>query len=290
MPDYNNMSVARLRLAATTFGLKANTKRLLVDQLTAIWESVNAERDDEEGQEQNENEDENQNNSEIEQVDDSDDGGPDTNGYESDNLDSLGDRDRDCRSRKASSSLAAEIPSSQFSLGMDGISNLDYDMGPPSDVAEGSTSHNRRRPLHALAYSIGGARESPVVSEEEEQSSGGEATEDEDEDTSSLAGIDSEYEHMSVSQNERSENTPDLERQLYAFLSSATHLRKQFLTYKPLDLEQVWEECQALDITCTRQQLQRYLDQQGIINVVPARSKLKSWRSARAAKQKRVAK
>ncbi|KAF9168479.1 hypothetical protein BGX20_011300 [Mortierella sp. AD010] len=291
MPDYNNMSVARLRLAATTFGLKANTKRLLVDQLTAIWKSVNAERDDEEGQEQNENEDENQNNNnEIEQVDDSDDGGPDINGYKSDNLDNLGDRDKYSRCREASSSLAAEIPSSQYSLGMDGISSLDYDMGPSSDVAEGSASHNRRRPPHALAFSIGGAGESPVVSEEEEQSSGGEATEDENEDTSSLAGIDSEYEHMSVSQNERSENTPDLERQLYAFLSSATHLRKQFLTYKPLDLEQVWEECQALDIKCTRQQLQRYLDQQGIINIVPPRSKLKSWRSARAAKQKRVAK
>ncbi|KAF9585207.1 hypothetical protein BGW38_003427 [Lunasporangiospora selenospora] len=42
MPNYEAMSVARLRMSAATFGLKAGTKRSLVDQLTALWTSLKA--------------------------------------------------------------------------------------------------------------------------------------------------------------------------------------------------------------------------------------------------------
>ena len=46
MPDYKSMSMARLRLAATTFGLKeGTTKGALVQKLTRIWEQLNQDRE-----------------------------------------------------------------------------------------------------------------------------------------------------------------------------------------------------------------------------------------------------
>jgi hypothetical protein len=40
-PDYENMSLARLRVVAMTFGLRAASKRVVVDQLIAIWDKLN---------------------------------------------------------------------------------------------------------------------------------------------------------------------------------------------------------------------------------------------------------
>ncbi|KAF9971269.1 hypothetical protein BGZ73_005817 [Actinomortierella ambigua] len=42
MPDFEHMSVPRLRLAATSFGLRLGNKRKMVDELKAIWMRMNA--------------------------------------------------------------------------------------------------------------------------------------------------------------------------------------------------------------------------------------------------------
>ncbi|KAF9097382.1 hypothetical protein BGX27_000960, partial [Mortierella sp. AM989] len=240
MPDYKNMTVARLRLAATTFGLKAGSKQALVDQLTTIWEGLNSEQDEEGDQEQNENEDVNQDDRVGEYEAESDDEGLlDTNdsGKESDN------RAKGDQSRNSSSSLLAEISSSQFSLGIGTCSFSEHDVSRLPDVAEGSTSQSRRKPRKILAnLNLDEIPESPVVSEVEEEEveemSGNGDSGDEDDDTTSLTGVSSDDDNVQPTQHELADITTDLELQLFTFLKNAAHLSKQYLRYKPLDLEQ----------------------------------------------------
>ncbi|KAG0046240.1 hypothetical protein BGZ83_008561 [Gryganskiella cystojenkinii] len=43
MPDYNAMSLARLKVLTMTFGIKAKNKKVAVEQLMALWEKLNPE-------------------------------------------------------------------------------------------------------------------------------------------------------------------------------------------------------------------------------------------------------
>ncbi|KAF8976673.1 hypothetical protein BGZ46_008065 [Entomortierella lignicola] len=247
MPDYEKMSVPRLRLAATTFGLKSGRKRQLVDQLTAIWESVHADQNNEEAQKQNTDEREAldvqeahdaRDTREYNLVVNSDEGDEYLSDIFSDEegaTNYLQNRAKDKGKGKASMSLLQEVPSSQYSLAVDIDINLEHDTDRLSNVAESSTSHIRRRLLKSNAGPIlGDTAESSVVSDqyendEVEQIFRDDASEDEDEDSSSLTGVGSDDDIVSESQRESSETTPNLERQLYEFLNRATHFRKQFL-------------------------------------------------------------
>ncbi|KAG0201841.1 hypothetical protein BGX28_005441 [Mortierella sp. GBA30] len=255
MPNYENMSMARLRVAAMTFGLKPAKKTLLVEQLTAIWKSLNPNPSPSQ-QQSDDNARPEENNVNEDRLGLSPSGiaaGEDDNLYDAgDDLmeyEGLGSGRRLWRSRSGS------VQESR-------------DFGAGSQVLDADLEH------------------SPVVSDDEDDNE--DDYDDDDEDTSSSQiGLDVE---LAPSLQGSATTTPTLERQLYNFLNTTPHLRRQFLTYKPLDLEQVWEECQTSGIQCTRQQLRRFLDQQGIICFVPAHSTLSSWRKTRAKKRKRVGK
>ncbi|KAF9964306.1 hypothetical protein BGZ70_006659 [Mortierella alpina] len=264
MPLYHLMSVARLRLAATTFGLKPASKGQLVQQLTALWKTLNPTPP---------------------QGEEAAGGG---NGGQGSGLspsgiaagadDGLFDEDEDMNE--------FGISHSQSLRRALGDRSDDNDAG----LEDGGVGSSGTQVLELDSDC------SPIVSEVEDLVAGedeedDECEDDEEEDEVMVAartglGID-----FAPSQEDGSgTTTPTLERQLYEFLNTTTHLRKQILTYKPLDLEQVWEECKEANIDCTRQQLRQFLDQQGIICFVPAHSSLGSWRKTRAKKRKRVGK
>ncbi|KAF9564104.1 hypothetical protein EC968_004635 [Mortierella alpina] len=272
MPLYHLMSVARLRLAATTFGLKPASKSQMVQQLTALWKTLNPSPPLGEGV-------------------------------------AAGGGNENQGSRLSPSGIAAGADDGLFDEDEDmndfGISHsqrLRRALGDRSNDNDAELSDDGVGPSGTQVLELDSDC-SPVVSEAEEVVAGEENEgkeeeaeeenegEDEEEDDAMIApriglGID-----FAPSQDEGSgTTTPTLERQLYEFLNTTPHLRKQLLTYKPLDLEQVWEECKEADIECTRQQLRQFLDQQGIICFVPAHSSLGSWRKTRAKKRKRVGK
>ncbi|CAO3570423.1 unnamed protein product [Mortierella alpina] len=262
MPLYHLMSVARLRLAATTFGLKPASKGQMVQQLTTLWKTLNPTPP--------------QGDQAAGGANGGQGSGLSPSGIAAGADDALFDEDEDMDEYGISHSQSL-----RRALG-DRIDDND------AGLADGGVGSSGTQVLELDSDC------SPIVSEAEDMAAGEEEDdeeEDEEEDDGIVAartglGID-----LAPSQDDGSgTTTPTLERQLYEFLNTTTHLRKQILTYKPLDLEQVWEECKEADIDCTRQQLRQFLDQQGIICFVPAHSSLGSWRKTRATKRKRVGK
>ncbi|KAF9984667.1 hypothetical protein BGZ75_003763 [Mortierella antarctica] len=266
MPMYHLMSIARLRLAATTFGLKPASKSQLVQQLTALWKTLNPTPP---------------------QGEEAAGGGNGSrgiglspSGIAAGGDDGLFDEDEDMNE--------FGISHSQRLRRAIGDRSDDNDAG----LADGGIGSSGTQVLELDSDC------SPIVSEAEDMAAGeveegddddeGEDEEEDDAMAASCTGLGIDFAPSQVEGSGMT--TPTLERQLYEFLNTTTHLRKQILTYKPLDLEQVWEECREADIDCTRQQLRQFLDQQGIICFVPAHSSLSSWRKTRAKKRKRVGK
>ncbi|KAG0249887.1 Membrane-bound transcription factor site-2 protease [Mortierella polycephala] len=180
MPDYARMTVPRLRLVATTFGLKGGNKGLLVEQLTSIWQKLHPDKSSDD-------------------VDEEEEG-----------VGGGGNGGRDVEANHARSKLLSDQdidgigPSIATRHGREGIVN-DND---PGQCPEDNT----------------------VVSEDED---------DEEDDLSpSQVGLggdgddDDDNEDPSLPQQRPAKMTPILERQLFKFLNSTPHLRKQFLSYK----------------------------------------------------------
>ncbi|KAI1314394.1 hypothetical protein EDD11_002220 [Mortierella claussenii] len=309
MPEYSKMSVARLRLAATTFGLKAGNKKLLVEQLTTIWENLNPNPPSDDsgdmGQEQAEAVGGSSNIHVVDDNDDSEDDG--TGGGDGD----FSPRPSYAKRSVPSSNMPMEISSSQFSLqqltgttmnfnlAQDQDQDDDMELGltrMPYTAAEGNGNSSREQRWLPTTFQSMDDDHSPIVSEEEqngadteqESEQGSEQEDVADEETlRSQAGLVDNQE-LSAPQQELAPPVPNLDRQLLEFLNRTAHFRRQLLTYKPLDLEQVWQECQASSVECTRVQLRQFLDQQGIVCIVPAHSTLGSWRKMRSKKRKRT--
>ncbi|KAI8598758.1 hypothetical protein EDD21DRAFT_381619 [Dissophora ornata] len=280
MPDYYNMTMARLRLAATTFGLKSGTKKMLADQLTTIWERLNPDHgqggDEGGNQDRDQNQDRDRDDVEVEE----------TRGR----VDDDGDDDDIGTRRRLYSPYSPTMDDSGGNYSQQGAS---IDMDDPLDLDLDSSHGNRGSVASRGRKQHFG---SPVISETEmknrleaNDSDGGEVSDDNDlvsDDRNDLSSqLEMEDDSPSLEQGSVA-TTPTMERQLFDFLSTNAHFRKQYLTYKPLDLEQLWEECQSAKIVCTRQQVRQFLDRQGIVCIVPAHSTLGSWRKTRAKKQK----
>ncbi|KAI8363163.1 hypothetical protein B0O80DRAFT_492317 [Mortierella sp. GBAus27b] len=358
MPDYKNMSLARLRLAAATFGLKEGaTKGALVEQLTTIWKRLNPTptptptnaTGDQEGETihisnetrdptRDRNQDQDQNQLQEQEMDlvlhDR------TNrtirtaiqsgGYRSRTL-YVGDDDADdengaigtVRSR-ANGRYRARVPNVQRGLVAKTFQGPSRSLDSSSSTANARSSQNsestpstslpiERRLAHLPLRS--GSSNRPhgtlVIPEtdgqkdqdndrlqetnNEGEDDSEESTEDEEHDTRSRVELNLELDDDNdddppASQQGSTMASRTLDRQLFEFLNNAPHFKKQYLTYKPLDLEQVWQECQASNIVCSRFQLRRFLDQQGIICFVPAHSTIGSWRKTNARKRMRLAK
>ncbi|KAF9121241.1 hypothetical protein BGW39_010674 [Mortierella sp. 14UC] len=351
MPKYSLMSIETLRMYAVGFGLKATSKKLLAQQLTAIWESVHSDMPIA-GQE-------------GEGGDVAQDIGGSNNGESSSRggrlqLQSDGRRDRDrdeslARSKQLDHGDRALSPSPFQSVDdtapgyMSPIlsdndhtydhmfeNNYDNDYGTNFDMNYDNNYHNfdndhlktRSRGYNRVDLDndvgsdrgelfVNTKRDGGVGSSSSAKAGGSgyrKASRQFNDDTGDNIGVETDLEvdegdgddldeddsqedesddedggdeDMEVLDQEEPVVTPSiLERQLFDFLSKAPHFRKQYLAYKPLDLEQVWEECSAANIKCSRQQLRQFLDRQSIICFVPAHSTLQSWRKTRAKKQK----
>ncbi|KAF9907333.1 hypothetical protein BX616_000461 [Lobosporangium transversale] len=286
MPDYKNMSIARLRLAATTFGLKTASKRLLIDQLTSIWQNINPNPSlNEDEFEDTEMEREEAIGLECDRIDLDNRVANDlepSGSYQHQHL----DNSRDYPSPILPPSMSvSSIPNTQRSPDTNMDSSQDYvvDQYFHKDVdveaaASADIDNSSVRNTTVSVVTNLPPRRNDV---------GDEGTE-----------VDEEDEPLK--NNSRNTGLPKadlepttgslLEHQIFEFLNKTAHFRKLFLTYKPLDLEQVWEGCQESDIQCTRQQLRQFMDRQGIVCIVPAHSTLGSWRKTRANKRKRVVK
>ncbi|KAF9195676.1 Membrane-bound transcription factor site-2 protease [Haplosporangium sp. Z 11] len=179
MPDYARMSVPRLRLVATTFGLKGGNKGLLVEQLTSIWQKLHPNKSS----------------------DDVDEGGEGASGGDNGGQDVEANRIRD------------ELL-------------LDQDT---DDVGSSHAMRHGRGGIVDGNDPVQDLKDSTAVSDEDDE---------EDDLSSSQVGLDGDddddddNEGPSLSQQGPVKTTPILERQLFKFLNSTPHLRKQFLTYK----------------------------------------------------------
>ncbi|KAF9909362.1 Membrane-bound transcription factor site-2 protease [Linnemannia zychae] len=352
MPKYSLMTIETLRMYAVGFGLKATSKKLLAEQLSAIWENVHSDMEK---------------TGEREGGDVEGDVGGSSTGESSGRGGQLQsgarqeqDRDWDkpsTQSKDLPQSNRAPSPSPFQSVddtapgymspilsdndhtydhmfeNNDNYDNNDYDNNMDYDNSYHNFDNGRlqadshgyngayvenyvgsdREELFVNAKRGGGSGSSSVrggTSSYRETSGRYEDTADDDggieadfemddgdcdeldEDNSQDGESDDEDggdENLEALDQEEPAITPlTLERQLFDFLSKAPHFRKQYLTYKPLDLEQVWEECSAAKIKCTRQQVRQFLDKQSIICFIPAHSTLQSWRKTRAKKQKRT--
>ncbi|KAF9363396.1 hypothetical protein BGX34_004215 [Mortierella sp. NVP85] len=279
MPDYKNMSLARLRLAATTFGLKeGTTKGALVQKLTRIWEQLNQDREsgDAEGGENHGDDAQNHGG----------DGNQDQN--QSQNQSQDVNQSRYQRTEQTSMEMGVrrravydlnDEANDDFDLSRSGTNQgtLVYDLG--RSVNGANTSPIQRRLLHSSTprakstgqtsttyvrgesssrgYSSGSVdlnggsvlsesharRDQIDVNDEEgddEEDESEELTEDEEhDDTRSRleVGLELEDDDLPSSQNGSVMTTQTLERRLFQFLNSASHLRKQFLAYK------IWNKC-----------------------------------------------
>ncbi|KAF9286652.1 hypothetical protein BGZ88_008988 [Linnemannia elongata] len=357
MPRYDLMSVTTLRMLAVGFGLKATSKKLLSEQLTAIWERVNENSPKVDQQEEGAgSQAEASNNGEsssrggqlqqdpwrdmdqdepaarssqllsqddrasspppFQSVDDTAPGymspilsdNDHTYDYLLDNdnhYDTNYNMDYDNNYRNFDNDLHLDNHSQEYKYGLDNDTGNDRSEtfvntkrgrgGSVDAVKDGKRKESYYKDEDDADGGVDGDQESEGSDEEDDFSQRTQDDEGEDDDD---GGEDME----DPSDQEEPEITPPtLERQLFDFLSKASHFRKQYLTYKvltvtnvfplfdqPLDLEQVWEECSAAQIRCTRQQLRQFLDKQSIICFVPAHSTLQSWRKTRAKKQKRV--
>ncbi|KAG0278966.1 hypothetical protein BGZ95_002652 [Linnemannia exigua] len=345
MPKYNLMSIATLRMIAVGFGLKATSKKLLAEQLTAIWESVHSDtgKEDQEGEggetvqdagglgngesssrggrlqadsRWDEGRDEGERSARLRQLD-HDDRAPSPPPFQS--VDDtapgymspiLSDNDHTYDHMFENNDFDMDYDNSYHNFDNDSLEtrshrydhvDLDNDAGSDRDEPfvntkrgggdVGSSTKSGGGSGHRKAASLykDDIGDDAGLEADSEMSEGDEDDPDEDDsldDASDEGGTDDDIEAME--QEEPVAAPPTLERQLLEFLSKAPHFRKQYLTYKPLDLEQVWEECSAAKIKCTRQQLRQFLDRQSIICFVPAHSTLQSWRKTRAKKQKRT--
>ncbi|KAG0201404.1 hypothetical protein BGX33_010339 [Mortierella sp. NVP41] len=348
MPNYSKMTVSTLRMFAMSFGLKATTKALLVDQLTAIWESVHSgtPKSDEQRKEgdgaaedgSNDGEsssrggqleletrrqqdwDRDRDRERVEPVTRSgrlsqDDPAPPSPPFQSvddtapgymspiltdsddayNNNDNHYDYDNDY---ETNFDMDYDNNYQNFDNDLDNHDAGRYDYGLNNDLnsdpgepfvntkcggAKGGHQKDSYKDVDAGAGGDDEAEESDDEEDDEHDLSQLSAHDDDDED-----GGDGEEGMECSDQEEPVVAPPTLERQLFDFLNKATHLRKQYLTYKPLDLELVWEECTAAQIRCTRQQLRQFLDKQSIICFVPAHSTLQSWHKTRSKKRKRA--
>lgn len=209
MPLYHLMSIARLRLAATTFGLKPASKTQLVQQLTALWTSLNPTppQDAESARSGNGNQG----------------SGLSPSGIAAGADDGLFDEDEDMEE-----------------FGISHSQSLRKALGDRSDdndaeLTDGGIGYSGTQVLELDSDC------SPIVSDAEDLAAGekeddddeDDEGEDEEEDDAMAAartglGID-----FGPSQDEGSgTTTPTLECQLYEFLNTTAHLRKQILTYK----------------------------------------------------------
>ncbi|GJJ71245.1 hypothetical protein EMPS_03595 [Entomortierella parvispora] len=353
-PKYEEMSMARLKTLAMTFGLKPSSKPAMVEQLNAIWRNLNPNAGDgpEETRARGETipeviatlegrvgvRDEGAVGVLPEDEDDifelaSDFGGgsitasnrqaDDSVGYNFDQeydqdhqndyyYDPWEDEQMDNRAIspvQRSPIRAARWSSPEVIYDLNGNGNEDVDRGAAfaspklnvnGDAAVGQRSdmgsvilsdtepveildeedvplirtRNTRVDILSERSSSQGGSESDLLSDEDDEDGENEGAGDDEQDGST----DQELDLALVPELE------NLERRLGEFLSNTSHLRQQYLTYKPLDLESLWEECQRADILCTREQIRQFLDKQGIICFVPAHSSLSSWRKKRATK------
>ncbi|KAF9137634.1 hypothetical protein BGX30_010027 [Mortierella sp. GBA39] len=346
VPRYDLMSVPTLRMLAVGFGLKATSKKLLSEQLTAIWERVheNTPKADQQGEgagvqaEASNNGESSSRSGQLQQdrwrdmdkdgpaarssqllgqdgralspppfqsVDDtapgymspilSDNDHTYDHLFDNDNhYDTNYDMDYDNNYRNLDNNVQLDNHSREYKYGLDNDAGSDRGEafvntkrgrgGGVGTVKDGTLKEIYSKDGDDADGEVDGDQESEESDEEDDFS---QLTQDDEGEGEDGDGGDEDMEGPS-DQEEPVITSPTLERQLFDFLSKASHLRKQYLTYKPLDLELVWEECSAAQIRCSRQQLRQFLDRQSIICFVPAHSTLQSWRKTRAKKQKRA--
>ncbi|KAF9920136.1 hypothetical protein FBU30_010064 [Linnemannia zychae] len=346
MPKYHLMSVSTLRMLAMSFGLKATTKVLLAEQLSAIWERVHSELPAPSQQGLGESDIHQQDDNlingepsnrggktqvERERVKDQDDLDEQTDLIDQENVvsssprpfqsiddsapgymspilsdndhtydymfdDSYGDKrdinfnmDYDNEYRNADNDFDSRSHEVIFSLD----SNFGNDRGTTFDNIERTEEKSsalmgrgeQRMNIHIKDNTTIHGEDADQEPERSDDSSF-------DEDFSQSSQNDSEndnnMEDHDQAGDEPIDTTPMLERQLFDLLRKTPYLWKQYLIYKPLNIEQVWEACDAAQIQCTRQQVRQFLDKHSIICFIPANSTLQSWRKTRAKKQKRT--
>ncbi|KAG0294069.1 hypothetical protein BGZ96_001824 [Linnemannia gamsii] len=329
MPRYDMMSVSTLRMLGVGFGLKATSKKMLSEQLTAIWERVHEgtpKADQQEGEGvQTENSSSGESSSRGVQLQQNNRWEPNQDEPTATSSPFLDQDDRtasppllqymDDTAPGYMSPILSDNDhtydhmfdndnhyDSNYDMAYDNHSDgyeygLDKDAG--SDRGETFVHTKRGGGGGSTAKFGGGSQHKESLCKDDDDVDGGaygdrgSSSSDQD-DFSQLSRDEDDEEHGGEDMEEASDQEelgitpPTLEHQLFDFLSKASHLRKQYLVYKPLDLEQVWEECSAAQIRCTRQQLRQFLDRQSIICFVPAHSTLQSWRKTRAKKQKRA--
>ncbi|KAG0032118.1 hypothetical protein BGZ81_011607 [Podila clonocystis] len=275
VPDYQSMTVAQLRKVAETFGLKSMRKNVLVEQLTAIWHRLNPNPKPQSDPEPETIKDD-QDRDRVRDDDDRMEHTMDGTFQESSFGPSQGQiyvgkgkgRADDYESARSSRRYdTSAIVSSDLDEDGEGSSGSESDLDDESDDEEENED---------MDLDPGNKGEGP--SERPASGDFGGGGPDDNDDLDDLGREDPE---------DREQTSPTLERRLLQFLNNRPHFRKQLLTYKPLDLEVVWGECDAAGIECTRKELRQFLDRRGIICIVPADSVVGSWRKTRAKRQKR---
>ncbi|KAG0099950.1 hypothetical protein BGZ93_005035 [Podila epicladia] len=276
VPDYQSMTVAQLRQVAETFGLKSMKKSVLIEQLTAIWHRLNPNpkpriESESEPVEDEQDQDRGQDN----------DGGMqhvvDCTFAESSFGPSQGRRYFG-KGKGRADDYEPTRSSRRYGASMIFSSDPDEDGagsgGSESDLDDESDDEEEEDEDTGLDLENKGEGSS----ERTAQGGFGGGGPDDNDDLDNFGKEDPE---------DREQASPTLERRLLQFLNSRPHFRKHFLTYKPLDLEVVWADCDAAGIECTRKELRQFLDRRGIICIVPADSVVGSWRKTRAKRQKR---
>ncbi|KAF9429871.1 hypothetical protein BGZ94_009133 [Podila epigama] len=321
--DFESMTLRELREVAVTFGLKATRRPLLMEQLTAIWHKLNPEprvppapapvdleKVNSESESESESELRAEFASESELVPEL---GPESQPrpfrdglaqLQKDNfqgLSRLRQDDGGQRYNGKGKGLAGEYgPSyprrSQYqteAFGEDEESLVLLGDQSASAMSEGDASIDSDEDIFDEEQDEEDDEEEEEGTDDRSSSGGrggnnfnnGDGEDDDD-------GGKKDDDGMETLLGQESDSVPAsssdlLERQLYTFLHGTPHLRKQYLMYKPLDLEVVWNECQVAKIDCTRKELRQFLDRRGILCIVPAESTLGSWRKTRATKRRK---
>ncbi|KAG0343589.1 hypothetical protein BG004_005197 [Podila humilis] len=313
VPDYKSMTVARLRLAATKFGLKSTKKNVLVEQLTAIWHRLNPEPKPRPPTPPEEDDDQTPTperpgltakwevrNDEVED---------DENDHDDIRWDEVMDESVGARSGegtdKKGKGLAEEFEHIRRNRRFDASNILESDLDEDDSVLE----EEKKSPFEggdATDYDSEDTFDDGDDDDDDDDDDEYENEDEEDNEDASRSSSTGAGHRDDNDGGDRQDNndqghdledelqlpslatSPTLERNLFIFLNSHAQFRRQLLIYQPLDLEVVWTECFERGIDCSRQELRKFLDKHGVICIVPAESKLSSWRKTRAKKQKRT--
>ncbi|KAG0317082.1 hypothetical protein BGZ99_006515 [Dissophora globulifera] len=285
-PDYENMSVPRLRLEAATFGLKAVKKAVLVEQLTTIWERLNPHAPasaSEDGGEQAHGNAEEDELEVIRRVRDIDYGGHHIDGDAA--VDTFYEDDGILYSVDSSDPLGSEQVGG---TSIDDALDLDLDLDSLPQHAGVSISRAGIMTFGTPhSYSESDAQDIVDIDSDGDQTDVTEEYLGSEDPLISPIHLELEDDAL-PSEHDPVVTTASLEHRLFHFLENNAHFRKQYLTYKPLDVEELWEACQAAGIVCNRKEVRHFLDNQGIVCIVPAHSTLAgSWR--KQAKKRKLA-